>query len=75
LSRAKDLLKSGQSVEAVKQYVRAEFARHPSFLLEYFEVVDTHSMQPMESIRSEGQAALCLAAYLGGVRLIDNVVF
>lgn len=75
LSQAKDQLLVGQSVTAVKEFVREEFAGQPAFSLEYFEVADADSLQPVKVRQPEGQTALCVAADLSGVRLIDNVVF
>lgn len=75
LSEAKELLLRGKTVEEIKQHARTQFARYPEFLLEYFEVAHAGSLQPVETIQPAGQTALCVAAHLGGVRLIDNVVF
>jgi hypothetical protein len=30
---------------------------------------------PIEAKIADGKTALCIAAFLGGVRLIDNIVF
>lgn len=76
LNEAKYQLLADQSVAAVKQFVREQFVRQPEFSLEYFEVADADSLQPVKvRHQSEGQTALCVAANLGEVRLIDNVVF
>ncbi len=75
LNEAKDQLRSGESVKATKQHVREKFAAQPAFRLEYFEVADANSLQPVGARQPDGQTALCVAANLGGVRLIDNVVF
>lgn len=42
--------------------------------LEYFEVVNSQNLKPIENIDSEKKIALCIAAYLGEVRLIDNMI-
>lgn len=75
LEEARKMLSAGYAVEEAKQHVRTQFTRYPDFLLEYFEVANAHSLQPVEVVQPTGQTALCLAAHLGGVRLIDNVVF
>ncbi|WP_373511364.1 pantoate--beta-alanine ligase [Persicitalea sp.] len=75
LSEAKERLLAGQTVADVKQRVREQFARQPEFSLEYFEVADARSLQPVAATLSDGQTALCIAANLGAVRLIDNVLF
>lgn len=75
LNQAKDQLLTDRSVKAVKEFVREQFASQPAFSLEYFEVADSGSVQPVKALQPYGQTALCVAANLGGVRLIDNVVF
>lgn len=75
LEEVRKMLLAGYAVEEAKQHVRTQFTRYPDFLLEYFEVADARSLQPVDSVQSEGYNALCMAAHLGGVRLIDNVVF
>ena len=75
LEEARKMLSAGYAVEEAKQHVRMQFTRYPEFLLEYFEVANAHTLQPVEVVQPTGQTALCLAAHLGGVRLIDNVVF
>jgi pantoate--beta-alanine ligase len=46
--------------------------RHPEFRVEYFEIVDPETMQPVERIG--GPVLLAAAAWLGTTRLIDNVL-
>jgi pantoate--beta-alanine ligase len=75
LEETTKMLLAGYSVEQAKQHVRTQFMRYPAFMLEYFEVANVNSLQPVETIQPAGQTALCMAAHLGGVRLIDNVVF
>ena len=43
----------------------------PLVNLEYFEVVDPHEMQPVETIT--GPVRIATAAWVGQVRLIDNI--
>lgn len=75
LMLAQNLLLSGKATSEVKQKITAHFNEQPAFRLEYFEIVDAHSLQNTELPLSEGQTALCIAVHLGKVRLIDNVVF
>lgn len=57
-----------QTVENYLQEIR-------EIQLEYFEIADAHTLQPIENLSDfQGDVALCLAAYIAGVRLIDNVV-
>jgi pantoate--beta-alanine ligase len=61
------------SVEAVRHAVTAHLAITPQIQLEYFEMVDSYTLQAVEDITLYEKVSLCIAAYLGGIRLIDNV--
>jgi len=47
------------------------FAREPGVVLDYFEIVDPDSLDPVERISRETLVAV--AAYVGSTRLIDNI--
>lgn len=75
LERAADLVRQGvQSPAEVQQAAVAHIAAELAFQLEYFEVADAHTLQPLAEWQHGRPVVLCLAAYLDGVRLIDNVV-
>ena len=61
-------------VPALKAEVAQYLADFPAVRLEYFEVVDAYTLEPREEVSEAGQTALCIAAWVGPVRLIDNVV-
>jgi pantoate--beta-alanine ligase len=50
----------------------AVFAQEPQIRLDYFEIVDPDTLDPVERI--EQSALVAVAAYVGTTRLIDNVV-
>lgn len=75
LTLAKEAILAGQSPAEARQLAYAHFAQEPAFRLEYFEIVNAHSLQTVETTQPHNQTALCVAAYLGKVRLIDNFVF
>ena len=52
----------------------AALAAEPMFTAEYFEIADAQTLQPIAEYISGRAVVLCVAAHLGGVRLIDNVV-
>jgi pantoate--beta-alanine ligase len=58
----------------VQQQALATLAQEPQFTAEYFEVADAKTLQPIASYETSRPVVLCVAAHLGGVRLIDNVV-
>ncbi len=49
-------------------------APHSQIRLEYFEAAHAHSLQPLVVPAPGLPVVLCLAAHLGAVRLIDNVL-
>ena len=51
---------------------REVFAREPSVRLDYFEVVNPDTLDPVEDV--SGGALVAVAAYVGGTRLIDNLL-
>lgn len=63
------------SVEDTKQSVINEINSKPEMEVEYYEIVDSLTMQPIrdwdESIRPVG----CITVYCGEVRLIDNIKY
>lgn len=64
-----------QTPEAVQQAVEQYLAAEPAIELEYFALADASTLQPITHSWPAGRTvALCLAAHLGGVRLIDNVL-
>ncbi|MBO0950104.1 pantoate--beta-alanine ligase [Fibrella forsythiae] len=75
LTLARNLLLDGYTPEQAKASVRDYMAHRPAFTLDYIEVVNTDTLQPAAELQPPGQTALCIAAQLGKVRLIDNVVF
>src|ERR1700681_1132261 len=51
---------------------RKVFAREPQVALDYFEIVDPDTLDPVEAISQKTLVAV--AAYVGSTRLIDNIV-
>jgi pantoate--beta-alanine ligase len=73
LTAARELAAQGQrEAAAVKQEGLAVLARQPDVRVEYFEVVDSDEMQPVE--RMERPVRIAAAVWVGTTRLIDNVL-
>lgn len=75
LTEAQSLLTEGQTATQAKAHVVDLFESRANFRLEYVEVVNADTLQVVNERLAPGQTAICLAAHLGKVRLIDNVVF
>jgi pantoate--beta-alanine ligase len=74
LKKAKDMIQSGLSVAETQNAIVEGFKNKPEFELEYFEIVDFETLEPIETYSGQKKVALITAAHLGGVRLIDNLV-
>lgn len=75
LTLAHDELVNGQTPEQAKAAVRDFLNTRPAFRLEYVEVANADTLMPADEVLAPGQTAICIAAHLGKVRLIDNLVF
>lgn len=62
-----------KTTAAIESYVVSEISKTNEIKIEYFQIVDDLTLQPILSFESERGAVGCVAFYLGGVRLIDNV--
>lgn len=63
-----------QSVASIKTAVSAYLEGINQVTLEYFEIANPDTLQPVVEIRDVQEAALCIAAFVGPVRLIDNIL-
>ena len=46
----------------------------PDFRPEYLEIVDGHTLQPIEKMEDSDYVVVCTAVWTGDIRLIDNVI-
>lgn len=73
LCRVQALAEGGErSAQKLIAAGRGVLAEEPTARLDYFEIVDPDSLDPLEEV-SRG-ALVAVAAFLGATRLIDNVV-
>lgn len=63
-------MKDNLSFSQIKTFVINEFKLYKDFDLEYFEIVDDKTLQPISKTGDNGVVG-CLAVWLDGVRLID----
>lgn len=74
LQEAQKKLELHSIVAEAKQLVKELIDRSDRLHLEYFEVVQTTDFKPLEIVEMKDKTALCIAAEIGGVRLIDNLL-
>ncbi len=71
LCEARQSIETGErDLDSVKQRALATLA-DPGIRVEYLEIVDASTMQPVEHL--EGNVRIAVAAWVGSTRLIDNV--
>ena len=74
ISAVKDQLLGGGKIQEIKNSAQNQFSAIPEFTLDYIEIVDIKTLQPITELQSPGSTAICVAAFLGPVRLIDNII-
>ena len=68
-------LEKEKTPQQVKQWVSEQFSSEPLFRLEYFEIADDKELQSVTSWDKTVGTMGFVAAFLGNVRLIDNIRF
>ena len=63
-----------KSIEYLKKYMYNIVLKNSKIELEYLEFISIEKMQKIEEWQEKNKNAICLAAYIGGVRLIDNII-
>jgi pantoate--beta-alanine ligase len=73
LQRAQQEFQAGErSAAKLIRVAKEVIAREPQVKLDYFEIVDPETLDPVERVSQKTLVAV--AAYVGATRLIDNVV-
>ncbi|MBN2638325.1 MAG: pantoate--beta-alanine ligase [Bacteroidales bacterium] len=57
----------------LRQMIINLFEANEQFKLEYFDIVDDKELQPIQHWNNNKGTVACVAGWLGGVRLIDNI--
>jgi len=73
LSQAKERLLAGESWKQVQSDTAAAFSNAPNCELEYFALLHPETFEIFESFNRESPQSICIAAFVGQVRLIDNL--
>lgn len=64
---------SKHTVDETKRYVTETVNSFPFTCVEYYEIVDGKTMQPIHSWDESTEPVGCITCYVGDVRLIDNI--
>ncbi|SNS43568.1 pantothenate synthetase [Belliella buryatensis] len=70
---AKDELLAGEDWFEIREKITKRFHDEPQARLEYFELVHTDTLIKLKGIKNQKKVSICTAAYIGEVRLIDNL--
>ena len=73
LNTARAGLLDGKTLPLVKHEVSELIKKQPGVDLEYFEVADRKNLNVLENVEAANGTILCIAGYVGSVRLIDNM--
>jgi pantoate--beta-alanine ligase len=68
-------LKAVYTPSELKSWVHKRFDEQPDLEIEYFEIVEDKSLRSISSWFEPVNKVGCIAVLLGGVRLIDNMIF
>ena len=63
------------SVRATHDTVVEHLDAIPGMRVEYFEIVDARTLEPIEEWEESDWVVGCITVYVGDVRLIDNIVY
>lgn len=66
---------ASQSVDETKRNVIDEINSYPQMEVEYYEIVDALTMQPINDWADTDSAVGCITVFCGDVRLIDNIKY
>ena len=61
-------------ISELQKYIKSAFEKSRNLELEYAEFVSLNQMKEIKEWEVENQSAVCIAAYIYGVRLIDNII-
>ncbi len=73
LNHIKDNL-TNQSPQVLEQHATDYLLQHGFSKVDYVSIADAHSLQPLNGNSNDTKAVALIAAFIGDVRLIDNLI-
>ena len=73
LFKVKDMWRKN-SIADIKKFVEGEFVKDGYMKLDYFEISDAKTLQPLSGNGQDKSSVACIAVFDGKIRLIDNVL-
>ena len=67
--------KGNFNVKELINWVKNQVNNNPLLRVEYFEIADATTLEPIEQWNESEQPVGCIAVQVGDVRLIDNIIF
>ena len=64
-----------KSIQETLEFVKTNLSSDSIFKLDYFEIVDGYTLQPVSDWKDSNYIVGCVAVYCGPIRLIDNIVY
>ena len=62
------------NIKKLKLYIENQFLQNQKIQLEYIEFVELNTFDKIKEWGDEKTNAVCIAAYINNVRLIDNII-
>ena len=70
---AKNNFESLQSSEILLLKLKKFYQKQKGLSIEYCEILNPNTFKPITSLQGKKKIVICVAAYVEGVRLIDNI--
>jgi pantoate--beta-alanine ligase len=67
-------LRTGSSMSEIEREAKEKIEQDPACRLEYLRLANRENLSPLAHVEESGTAVLCIAGFIGDVRLIDNIL-